>query len=43
MEELVALGSYFSGNIPEDSDEFEREVRRGRTQDTEEERQTSKG
>jgi hypothetical protein len=26
MEELKALGSYFSGNIPEDSDEFEREA-----------------
>ncbi|CAB3982670.1 Hypothetical predicted protein [Paramuricea clavata] len=26
MEELMALGSYFSGNIPEDSYEFEQEV-----------------
>ncbi|CAB4000360.1 transcriptional regulator [Paramuricea clavata] len=26
MEELLALGSYFSGNIPEDSAEFEQEV-----------------
>jgi hypothetical protein len=26
MEELMALGSYFRGNIPEDSDEFEQEV-----------------
>jgi hypothetical protein len=26
MEELMALGSYFRGNIPEDSDEFQQEV-----------------
>jgi hypothetical protein len=26
MEELMALSSYFGGNIPEDSDEFEQEV-----------------
>ena len=26
MEELMALGSYFRGNIPEDNAEFEQEV-----------------